>query len=187
MEMEFNGDVNVNRAAIINPSEALDRGWVRPYEDRPAIIVDPEDPECALQQNGIDLRVDEVSAADGHTVFTLNKEKDRRCNYFPLETDENDCFLFLPGRQYGVDFMEWIEVPENTCAYIFMRSSINRYSGMFFSALWDSGFRGRLGGIFRPYIGTHFQRGCRMAQVVFLRSDCHRLYDGQYQDQQRQV
>jgi deoxycytidine triphosphate deaminase len=173
--------------AIVNPKWILDEGYVKPFEGSPPIITDPNDEECALQQNGIDLRLDTVQVADGATRFSLYKKKDARCNYLQLEPDANNDFLFFPGKQYALDCMEWIDIPQGTAAYLFMRSSVNRYSGMFFTGLWDAGFRGRLGGIFRPYIATTVERGVRMAQVVFFRADSHRPYEGQYQDQKTQV
>ncbi len=188
VDLEKLGDLaNKFGLAIVNPKWILDNGYVRSFEDNPPIITDPNDEECALQQNGIDLRVDTVQVADGATRFTLYKKKDTRCNYLKLEPDANNEFLFFPGKQYAVDCMEWVEIPQGTAAYIFMRSSVNRYSGMFLTALWDSGFRGRTGGIFRPYIATTMERGVRVAQIVFFRSDSHRPYEGQYQDQKTQV
>lgn len=178
-----NIDRLVESAAIVNPFIVLKEGWISPFEGNPAIIIDANDDECALQQNGIDLRLDSVDVAEGGSIFTLYKKGDQRCKYYNLEPDASGNFTFFPGRQYGINFMEWIEVPERMCAYIFMRSSINRYSGTFFSALWDAGFRGRLGGVFRPTVTTIIERGYRIAQIVFFKSDSYRLYDGQYQDQ----
>jgi len=177
------GDLSVQSGAIINPSIVLREGWVRPFEGNPVIITDLNDGECALQQNGIDLRLDSIDIAEGGSIFTLYKKSDQHCKYYNLESDATNNFTFFPGHQYGINFMEWVEVPERTCAYIFMRSSINRYSGTFFSALWDSGFKGRLGGVFRPSVTTIIERGYRIAQIVFFKSDSHRLYDGQYQGQ----
>lgn len=173
--------------AIVNPKWILDEGYVKPFEGNPDIVTDPNDGECALQQNGIDLRLDTVQVADGATRFSLHKKKDTRCSYHPLEPNADNDFLFFPGKQYAVDCMEWVEIPQGTAAYIFMRSSVNRYSGMFLTALWDAGFRGRTGGIFRPYVPTTVERGCRMAQIVFFRADSYRPYEGQYQDQKTQV
>ena len=174
--------------AIINPKIILDNGWVRPFEGRSPIIIDPNDGECALQQNGIDLRLDEVQVADGASVFTLGKKADIRCKYYKLEPDsDNNRFPLFPDRQYALDFMELVDVPENMFAYIFVRSSLNRYSGIFLTGAWDSGFRGRLGGIFRPYIPTFIERGVRVAQIVFFSADTHRMYEGQYKDQKGQV
>jgi len=178
---------NISQSAIINPHIILEMGAVKPLEGRSPIITDPKDGECALQQNGIDLRLDEVQVADGATTFTLYKKQDIRCKYYNLEPDADNIFRLYPTKQYALDFMEWIEVPKGMAAYLFVRSSLNRYSGMFLTGLYDAGFKGRIGGIFRPYISTFIERGCRVAQVVFFTADSHRIYEGQYQDQRRQV
>jgi len=183
---DFHED-NIPQSAIVNPKHILDLGAVKPYEGRPSIVINPNDDECALQQNGIDLRLDEIQEAVGSTTFTLHKKGDIRCNYFKLEPDAKGMFRMYPGKQYALDCFETIDVPGGMAAYIFARSSINRYSGIFLCSLWDSGFRGRLGGIFRPYVPTFIERGCRVAQIVFFTADSHRQYDGQYQDQKGQV
>lgn len=174
-------------AAIVDPKYVLDQGWVTPFNEFPDIVVDSEDGECALQQNGIDLRLAEASMAIGNSRFTLYKEEEERCSYHPLQPDQKSIFTFQAGKQYAVEFMEWIDIPENMSAYILMRSSFNRYSGTLLSAWWDSGFRGRLGCIYRPSVDTTVEFGVRMAQVVFIRSDSCRSYEGQYKDQTSQV
>jgi deoxycytidine triphosphate deaminase len=186
LSLDFTPD-NLPQAAIVNPKYILDIGAVRPYEGRPVIITDPKDGECALQQNGIDLRLDEVQIADGFTSFHLNKVGDNKCSYWSVMPLCDEMFHLEVGKQYAFDFMEEIEVPTGMAAYLFIRSSMNRYSGIFTVGLYDSGFRGRLGGIFRPFIDTYIQKGCRAAQVVFFTSDSNGAYAGQYQDQKKQV
>lgn len=173
--------------AIVNPKWILDKGYVKPFEGCTPIITDPNDEECALQQNGIDLRLDTVQVSDGVTTFSRYKKTDTRCKYHKLEPDADGNFLLFPGKQYALDCMEWTEIPQGTAAYIFVRSSVNRYAGIFLTGLWDAGFRGRTGGIFRPYVPTTIERGVRIAQIVFFRADSHRPYEGQYQDQKTQV
>ncbi len=173
--------------AIVNPKHILEIGAVRPAEGCPPIITDITDPNCALQQNGIDLRLDDAALAAGCTNFFVDKKRDRRCDYHQVFINSDNTFNFQPGKQYSLDFMEWIEVPENMAAYLFLRSSVNRFSGTVFTGLWDAGFKGRLGGIFRPSVLTNVERGFRMAQVVFFYSDSYRTYEGQYQNQQHHV
>lgn len=176
-------------SVAINPGEILEMGAVRPFKGRPAIITDINDDQCQIQQNGIDLRLDEVQYAKGQTILSLDKNvrEEVRCEFEELQPDSDDYFTLYEGTKYAFDFMEWIEVPENMCAYLFVRSSINRYSGDFMTGLWDSSFRGRLGGIFRPDTNVVIPKGYRVAQVVFLRADSYRPYDGQFQDQERQA
>lgn len=188
-EIDINQEIEKlkKRGAVVSPMEILERKIVRPVEDFPEIVTDLDDPECQIQQNGLDLRLADAAIAVGHTKFTLDKNYEERCNYSPVAMDQEGCFTFAAGRMYAIDFMEWVQVPTDMCAYVFVRSSMNRYSGSFITGLWDSGFRGRLGGVFRPQIHTAIEQGVRMAQIVFLRAEPYRLYEGQYQDQKKQV
>ena len=173
--------------AIVNPKHILEIGAVKPAEGYPDIITDIKDPNCALQQNGIDLRLADAAVAAGSTSFFVDKKKDVRCDYHAIPINSDSTFLFQPGKQYAVDFMENIDVPKDMAAYLFLRSSVNRYSGVFMTGLYDAGFRGRLGGIFRPFISTRIEAGFRLAQVVFFYADSNRPYSGQYQDQVSQA
>jgi len=186
LEVTFKG-LDTFTSAVVNPSTIIEQGIVSPAEGFPEIIVDDNNPECALQQNGIDLRLAEVGIASGTTRFTLGKRDDSKCSYNPVLPDSAGMFTFQPGQQYALDFMEWVDTPKNLSSYIFTRSSVNRYSGIFMTGYWDSGFRGRLGGIFRPSVPTTVEVGCRMAQIVFFKSNPAKLYDGQYQDQDKQA
>lgn len=170
-------------ATIVNPKHILEIGAVRPAEGFPGIITDTADPNCALQQNGIDLRLASVAIAAGGTSFFVDKRRDVRCEYHEIPINNDNTFAFRVGQQYSVDFMEWIEVPKDMAAYMFLRSSVNRFSGTVFTGLWDAGFKGRLGGIYRPSVLTRIEYGFRMAQIVFFYSDSHRMYEGQYQNQ----
>lgn len=177
----------VKQSAIINPKEVLDAKHVKAYDEYPEIVTDVNHPECQIQQNGIDCRLAEVHVAAGSTDFYVVKEAQRRCDYHPVPMNNDDTYYFEPGKQYACDFFEEISIPAGAMAYLFMRSSLNRYSGVFLTGLYDAGFKGRIGGIFRPSVPTRIQHGFRMAQVVFFYADSFRNYDGQYQGQHRQV
>lgn len=170
-------------APVVNPKDIFDMGAVRPFDEFPAINIDIDHPDCALQQNGIDLRLAEVYVAAGSTSFRVDKTQDNRCSYHPIPLNNDNSFYFEVGKQYSVDFMEWIEVPKDMMAYVFVRSSVNRYSGNVVTGLWDQQFKGRLGAIFRPSVPTRMEYGFRMAQVVFFYADGYRPYTGQYLNQ----
>lgn len=172
--------------AVVSPRRVLELGAVRSFETYPPIVTDFNDPECAIQQNGVDLRLAEAAVARGDTRFTLDKNRTKKCEYHIMQPKDN-LFEFIAGYQYALDFMEWVEVPENMMAYIFMRSSINRYAGSLLVGMWDSGFKGRLGAIFRPLVCTTIEVGFRVAQIVFFKAEAARLYSGQYQNQTKLV
>ena len=166
---------------IINPQAIIDQNIIVPAEGEPEMILNLEDPECQLQQNGIDLRLSSACEIDGLARFSLHKKSDEKPRFWPMEPNKDGFFSFAPKRFYSVDFMEYINpIPVEMSASIIVRSSINRYSGMITTGWWDAGFEGRLGAVFRPDLFTEIQRGVRMCQIIFFPSDSARLYQGQY-------
>ncbi len=166
---------------IINPQEIIDQNIIVPAEGEPKMIIDPKDPECQLQQNGIDLRLSSACEIDGTVRFSMHKKNDEKPRFWPMEPNKDGFLSFSPKRFYSVDFMEYINpIPAEMSASIVVRSSINRYSGMITTGWWDAGFEGRLGATYRPTMYTEIQRGVRMCQIIFYRSESARLYEGQY-------
>ncbi len=166
---------------IINPQLIIDQNIIVPAEGEPEMVVNLEDPECQLQQNGIDLRLSSACEIDAHVRFSLHKKSDEKPRFWPVKPDADDFYTFSAKRFYSIDFMEYINpIPADMSATIVVRSSINRYSGMITTGWWDAGFEGRLGAVFRPDLYTEIQRGVRMCQIIFFPSDSARLYQGQY-------
>lgn len=165
--------------SIINPKLILEKGFVYPVDKNSPINADEQ-----LQQVGIDLRLASASMVVGSGVLTLNKEATIKPTLVPLP-DTDASFFFQAGRQYSLDFMEGISVPEDMAALIIHRSTINRTIGLVLSGVYDPGFRssGPSGAIFRPNVDVRIERGYRMAQVLFWSASAANLYDGQYQDE----
>ncbi len=165
---------------IISPQIIIDQNIIVPAEGEPDMILDSQDSECQLQQNGIDLRLSSACEIDGQAKFSRYKKDELRPRFWPEEL--KDGFLrFWPRRVYSIDFMEYINpIPANMSANIIVRSSINRFSGTIMTGWWDAGFEGRLGAVFRPDMYTEIEPGVRMGQIIFFPSDSARLYEGQY-------
>ena len=175
------------QAAVVNPMEIIDRKIITSFQSFPEIVLDTNDAQCQIQQNGIDLRFANAKIALGVTIFSMQEGKSLKCSYGDGTIVDGRCVHFSKGEMYSMNFMEYVEVPEGMMATIYTRSSINRYSGTIISGLYDSGFRGQIGAIYRPNIDTKVEVGYRMAQIVFFRADSYRLYAGQYQDQRGHI
>jgi deoxycytidine triphosphate deaminase len=177
------------QAAVVNPMEIIDRKIVTPFESFPEIVIDTNNTQCQIQQNGIDLRFADAKIALGVTTFSTQEGKTLKCSYndIPMIDDTSKYLCFSKGEMYSMTFMEYAEIPEGMMAMICVRSSINRFSGTILSGLYDSGFRGQIAAIYRPSIDTKVEVGYRMAQIVFFRADSYRLYAGQYQDQKGHI
>ena len=170
---------------IINPQTIIDQGIIVPADGEPVMILDPDDDEYQLQQNGIDLRLAsacEVTSEKGHiTKFSLYKQDELRPDFQQVQPTKDGFLRFTPGNMYSLDFMEYVNpIPSEMSADIVVRSSINRFSGTVTTGWWDAGFEGRLGATYRPTMYTEIQRGVRMCQIIFYRSESARLYEGQY-------
>lgn len=160
--------------AIVNPKHILEQKIVYSKDN-------PLNEEEQLQQSGIDLRLKKAYRVVGAAEFKLDSSTK------PLAVElqlVDNCYLFKAGEQYSLDFIEDVSVPEDMAALIINRSTINRHVGVCNSGLFDPGYRsqGGCGAMFRPTIDVKIERGFRMAQIVFFRSEAASLYNGQYQD-----
>ena len=164
----------------VNPKLILDKQYVKPAPGAPPIELEGDNNQ--LQQSGIDLRLARVEKVVGSAELYVNKNNDTRPTYAELQVVDN-CYLFQPGEQYSLTFMEDVEIPGDMCASIIHRSTINRGVGTIFSALFDGGFKskGGCGATFRPLVPTKIEIGTRLAQIVFETAETASLYDGQYQ------
>lgn len=164
----------------INPKKIIEAGYVKPTPGAPPLCLEGDN--CQLQQSGIDLRLARAEKVVGTAELYNDKSKDVRPTYTEMQIVEN-CFLFQPGEQYSLTFMEDVEIPGDMCASIIHRSTINRGIGTIFSALFDGGFKskGGCGATFRPLVSTKIEIGTRLAQIIFEDADTASLYNGQYQ------
>lgn len=145
--------------------------------------------EEQIQPNGIDLRLDSVSHVSGKPILpAVGRIDPQAITITKIPPKEGWFNLHLLQGNYLVDFKETISVPDGYCAMIITRSSLVRCGVDVVSALWDTGFNGQLGASLRLKNQFAVQRGARLAQVVFWKSEFsgHR-YTGAYQNAKTQV
>lgn len=162
---------------VLDGKTIVEKPYVYAGPDRPAIT------EEQIQPNGVDLRVEWVHEIKG-TAFL---GEDSKMDYSLMKKreasmDDQGFYLLKPYKQYMVDFMEEVSVPEGYCAIIYPRSSLLRVGAFITSALWDTGFNGTLGASVRVLNPLCVKEGARLAQVVFHKAafNGHR-YEGRYQ------
>lgn len=163
----------------INPMKAIAEGWIKPHKDAPPIVVDVDDPNCQIQQNGIDLRL-AICHNITHGGRIGLKEKAPPMTY--QEFDENGMIALEGGKSYAFDTMEHVHLPDGVAAFIKQRSSLNRGGCTIQSGLWDTGFKGCIGGTFYPSVPIDLEIGVRVCQIVFVEAEAYRKYEGQYKD-----
>jgi len=171
---------------IVSPAEILEKKIVYPIEEGSPIIVDGEHNQ--LQQVGIDLRLNKAFKVFGKANLTLDSETTIKPSLIEMQKNDN-CYFFEANKQYSIDFMEDVEVPEDMAAVVVHRSTINRTIGTVVSGVYDPGFRskGGCGAIFRPSVDVRIEVGYRMAQIVFFSAESASLYNGQYQAKEDKV
>lgn len=150
---------------IINPKYIVDQK-----------IVEGEGFE--IQQNGIDITLSSASLVSGGI---LSKNSRKINEYVPMSPEENNHYVFFPNQAYAIEFEQKVKVPDNMCAQIIQRSTLNRMGGFVLSGLYDSGFQNVIGAILRTSCEIRIEKGARVAQIIFQEASPASLYNGVYQ------
>lgn len=130
--------------------------------------------EC--QQNGIDLTLESVSRIEGGKLLREHRD----FIHTPIVPDASEVWMLHPGA-YSIEFQQEVEVPENMCAQIIQRSTLNRMGGFVLAGLYDSGFKNQIGAVLRVSAPIQLQKGARVAQIIFQEADAASQYSGVYQ------
>lgn len=164
---------------IINPKLIYEKEVVKAASGFPAIITEGDSKQ--IQQNGIDLRISNlVKLTDKFMISEKNKQWPVCTNVLK---DSNGFWFMEGGSVFSAETMEEVKVPEDMCAMVIQRSSLNRGGVLVSTGLWDSGFHGRLAVTMRTSVDTYISYGTRICQIIFMRANAASLYDGQYQGQ----
>jgi deoxycytidine triphosphate deaminase len=134
-----------------------------------------------IQPNGVDLTLGAVYEQTGPGRIGRDGKRvgDRR------ELDPHDgCYHLDPGG-YVVGYADRVRIPEGHVGFIYPRSSLLRNSCMLDTAVWDAGYEGYGEGLLEVYHPVELDRGARIAQLVLARADHDGVYDGTYQDEDR--
>lgn len=140
------------------------------------------DNEIVVQPNGIDLRVNKLWHLSGKARLPRDKKIETEhvvITEIPLKNGEFE--LRADYGQYLVDFRESASIKDGYCGIIVPRSSMLRTGHLVTSALWDTGFEGKLGATIRPLTPMAIEWGAAIAQIIIFQSEFngHR-YDGGY-------
>jgi len=143
-------------------------------------VVSPID-EKMIQPNAIDLRVSRVFehymgefVLDGDTKEHLEQEE--------VHPDP-DGYFHLTSGVYVIQFAQVVSMGEREAGIVVSRSSLMRNGIWMTSALYDSGYHGKMvAGLSVPSGVTFtFPKGERLAQFLVMDSDAFGRYEGSYQ------
>ena len=130
--------------------------------------------EGNIQQSGIDVRLKSLTAITGGRLGKTEK----RVDISPV-----DClggwFTLLAG-DYDFACYEHVVMPEDCCAILIQRSSLNRLGLYITTGLYDNGFHNYIGGVLHVPHTVEIEEGCRIAQIIFIKSESRSTYRGQY-------
>lgn len=139
-----------------------------------AHFVHPVEPE-QVQPNGVDLRVGELFRVVRPGVLgerTVLGEREP----VPLVPGT----LLSPGA-YVVRYREVVEIPAGHVGRVYPRSSLLRNAAMLFTALWDTGYRGRGESLLVVWAPLSLEPGARIGQLVLETAEDTEPYAGQWQ------
>ena len=159
---------------FINPQIAINEGWITfPPNMAPAAQA-----KC-IQPNALDFTIDHIntiSLVDRPYIGETNKQMRTLIEMLPT-----DGAWTLAAGLY--DFMSdfYVDLPVGIAAMMITRSTFVRNGLFITSGLWDSGFRGNLGGVLHNKIGlTLVEQHVRVGQLIFVKSDAGTVYSGGY-------
>lgn len=160
-------------------------------------IIQGYDVNKAVQQQGIDVRVDKI----GRVLMPEIGSKERPFGTIPafgltllpktewftqFESTPNGIML-EPG-YYEIQFMEGCKIPNDCAMYFKTRSSVVRCGAEIRSGQFDAGFEtNHMGAYLKVEVPIVVERGARLAQVIINEtSPVENTYTGQFQgDKQR--
>lgn len=161
---------------IINPRLALDNGWIT-FPNRPM-------ESNQLQQNGIDVRIDCAYKIPIHKTFMLLVDDAHHLDrYTPKKSSckGRQTILMERGIPYNADCFEYVSVPKDVVARVYIRSTLNMNGVWGQSTLYDSGFENFVGLMLYPWVPFEVHVGARIAQIVFMKAESNSLYRGHNQ------
>lgn len=148
------------------------------------------DPKC-IQMNAVDIRVSELRRIDDYEhpysdyhnqLFEISDEHTvHKMKSQPIPTNDEGYWVIDRGA-YEFTSPHFVTVPSGYCGYLITRSSFNRNGIFIISGLYDSGFKGHVGGTLYNFGGRiKMKQGVRLCQLLMASAETLKMYEGQYQ------
>lgn len=134
--------------------------------------------ERAVQPNAVDLSVCRVFKMEGDCKLLGDNTKIHR-SHVCIEPQDG-VYVLEPG-VYEVQLNETIEVGENECGYVIVRSTLSRNGITLSSGLYDSGYKGPMSVLMTVTCGKlTIEKGTRIGQYLNFHCKSVKLYNGSY-------
>jgi len=162
---------------FINPNEVIKNGWITGITD----------PASQIQPNAIDFTLDELFRvnSDEVAIITKNKKLTKMRSLLPVP-EVGDRWKLLGNMVYDGTSLMYVKVPAGyACVPLFTRSTLTRNGIFLMSGVYDSGFEGHIGfTIYTDGGPVEFEKGVRVGQIGFVKSENAHLYAGDYNHEQ---
>lgn len=158
--------------SVISPKEILKKKIVKGCLNE----------EEQLQPNSIDLTICDAKLILDGGILSKNSKNIYVANEAPFKMGK---FEFEGNRAYDITFNEFVDVPDDTVAFITHRSTLARIGGCIISGLYDSSFKNQLGAILRTNNKLSIERDARIATIFFVTAKMAKRYSGSYQSKER--
>ena len=152
---------------FLNPKKAIDEGWITGLKD-----------DKQIQPNAVDITADRMFQVLDSNVFEVSNTDKLHRNRGELT---NPHFWQLERGVY--DFLSdvYVDVPEGAVGWLVTRSTLNRNGLIVQSGLYDSGFKGNIGGMLYNLSGmARITPHTCVAQFILADSESVGKYSGGY-------
>lgn len=160
-------DVRVDKFISVLTSESSPHA----YKDAHGyVMVLSEDKKITKHRKTFDVRVVKYGDDFDQSYFD-NFNLDKTKEYFVLS---KGVYEFVTKHN--------VEIAEGEAGWLIPRSTLNRNGNFITSGLYDSGYKGVLGGVMHISALTIIERNARIGQFVLVNSESTGLYEGSYGD-----
>lgn len=170
---------------FINPKIAIEKGWIK----FPNWMDENFRNKC-IQPNAIDFTLDKVFTVSVNDDFVISETTKKMRGNSILEPrvmtlmSGQQRFDGQPGWELCDGLYDclsdfYVDLPDGVAAMLVPRSTFVRNGLFWTSGLYDSGFKGHIGGILHNRAGVAcIKPNTRVGQIIFIQSDSAGLYSG---------
>ena len=140
-----------------------------------------------IQPNAVELTVGAVRKCVSGGTFVLRdnlKQHIEKEEFKPVYEETNDKVYLLEEGVYEIEFEQRVQMGADEVGIVISRSSLMRNGIWMTSALYDSGYVGKMVASLQVPKGTRFEfpKGERLAQFVIFEAEALKRYTGSYQE-----
>lgn len=142
----------------------------------------------SIQPNGVDLSIDKIYGMKGYASLSNDGYSKPSRSEIELEDYEVEN---IDGKSYKlykdyyiVEYNEVIEIPEDHIGLVLPRSRLMRCGGTLYTAVWDSGYKGKGEGGLNVRNLMYLEENMNIGQIIYIETEkLSEHYDGSHQEE----